>query len=150
MNLSTATTAFKGLFSVFLYLLSILISLNIYAQAPIKDSAKLGEVKGIVRDSAYNFVLSGATVAVYKDSDSSLLQFSIPNTFGEFSIKSLPVDILLRTIITHVGYRPFLQKFSIPKSRMVYDFGKINMFPKSGAVMKRWMKLLLRPLPPCV
>ncbi|HEY5393649.1 MAG TPA: hypothetical protein VIJ57_16110, partial [Hanamia sp.] len=90
-------------------------------------------MKGIVRDSTHNFVLTGATVALYKDSDSSLLQFSIPNIFGEFRIRSLPVDVKLRAIITFVGYRPFFQKFIIPKSGMVYDFGIINMFPKSGA-----------------
>ena len=103
-----------------------------YAQVPIKDSSKLGEVKGIVRDSAYNFVLNGATVAVYKDADSSLVQFSIPNTFGEFSIKSLPLETTMRAIITHVGYKPFLQKFNISKLAMVYDFGQINLFRKSG------------------
>lgn len=96
-----------------------------------KDSIKTGEIKGVIKDTAYNFVLNNATLAVYNDLDSSLLQFTIPNNFGEFSIKLLPVDKLLRLIITHVGYRPFLKKFFIPKSTPVFDFGTISMLSKS-------------------
>ena len=98
----------------------------------MKDTARSGEVKGIVKNSAYNFVMTGATIAVYTDSDSNLLQFSIPNNFGEFKLASLPVDKRLRLVITYVGYRPFFQKFMIPKSNLVYDFGTIHMFRKSG------------------
>ncbi|MEO7316259.1 MAG: hypothetical protein ABIW47_13810, partial [Ginsengibacter sp.] len=132
MKISTDSTSLQCFYRTFLFLIFSFLSLTMYAQVSIKDSSKLGEVKGIVRDSAYNFVLNGATVAVYKDADSSLVQFSIPNTFGEFSIKSLPLETTMRAIITHVGYKPFLQKFVIPKSAMVYDFGQINLFRKSG------------------
>lgn len=120
----------KLLHKVVLAVSIFLLPLSANAQQ-VKDSTKLGEIKGVVQDSAYNYVLSNATVAIYKDVDSSLLQFSIPNNFGEFSIKSLPVENMLRLIITHVGYKPLFKKFSIPKSTLSYDFGTINMFPKS-------------------
>lgn len=128
MNLIGPATAFKGLFSM----LSILISLNVCAQTPIKDTAASGEVKGIVRDSVYNFVLNGATVAVYNHTDSALLQFSIPNSFGEFHIRTLRVEKKLYVVITHVGYRSFSHQFNIRKSKMVFDFGAINMHRKTG------------------
>jgi hypothetical protein len=57
-----------------------------------------------------------------------LLQFGTPNKFGEFSIKSLPVDIPLRTIITHVGYKPFYKKLVLPASAASQDLGSINMY----------------------
>lgn len=93
----------------------------------------MGELKGIVRDSAYNFVLSTATVSVYRDADSSLLKFSIPNNFGEFSIPQLPVNERLRMIITHVGYVPLLKKVVLPRNAPVLNFGNINMRPANNA-----------------
>ncbi|MEO7047131.1 MAG: carboxypeptidase-like regulatory domain-containing protein, partial [Ferruginibacter sp.] len=132
MNLSIAAYTPKSFVSIVCTFCLFLLCSNVFAQVATKDSANSGEVKGLVRDSAYNFVLSGATVAIYKDEDSSLLEFSIPNNFGEFSIRSLPVATGLRVIITHVGYKPFLHKFNIPKPELLYDFGNINMFRKSA------------------
>lgn len=106
---------------------------NTKGQGVAKDSTTSGEIKGVVRDSAYNFVLNNATIAIYRDADSSLLQFGTPNKFGEFSIKSLPAGIWLRTIITHIGYKPFYKKLLLPTSTPVRDFGNINMYVRSDS-----------------
>lgn len=103
------------------------------ANAQVKDSANVGSARGIVWDSTFNFVLTSATVAVYRDKDTSLLQYSLPNSFGEFSIKSLPTGIVLRMDITHVGYKVLTRKFTVPKSNPEYVFGKINLLRKTDA-----------------
>ncbi|MGN6399335.1 MAG: outer membrane beta-barrel protein [Flavisolibacter sp.] len=99
--------------------------------AQVKDSINIGRAKGIVQDSAYNFVLSSATVAVYKDSDSSLVGYSLPNNFGEFTVNTLPVETKLRLIITHVGYKAFFKRFTIAKTDSLYNFDKINMLRRA-------------------
>jgi hypothetical protein len=91
----------------------------------------IGSVKGIVYDSVYNFVLTSATVAVYRDNDSNLLQYSLPNSFGEFTVKSLPVGTGLRMVVTHVGYKSLVYRFSINNTKLLYDVGKINLLRKT-------------------
>ncbi|NLR58365.1 outer membrane beta-barrel protein [Chitinophaga polysaccharea] len=85
----------------------MLLASGLYAQ----DST--GIVKGKVKDSSYNFVLSNATIAVYRLKDSSLLQFCIPNNFGEFSLPKLPLRDTLSIQITHVGYTTYEKTFVI-------------------------------------
>ncbi|HOZ98059.1 MAG TPA: outer membrane beta-barrel protein [Niabella sp.] len=93
------------------------LSPTVQAQETLPNSpVGTGQLKGKVKDSTYNFMLTSATIAVYKAADSSLLQYGLPNNFGEFSISSLPIDTPLRLIITHVGYRPLMKKFSITPS----------------------------------
>lgn len=116
------------------YCFAFLFAFFFYGQhvtAQVKDSVNMGSVKGIVHDSAFNFVLTNATVAVYRDGDSSLLQYSLPNSFGEFAIKSLPVGASLRMVITHVGYKSFSKRFSISKANPEIELGKINLFRKA-------------------
>jgi hypothetical protein len=113
------------LFSLFFSVFSFSFSV-----AQVKDSVNIGSAKGIIQDSAFNFVLTSATVAVYRDKDSSLLQYSLPNTFGEFSFGSLPVGTALRMVITHVGYKALTKTFSVSKAKPEYEFGKINLLRK--------------------
>lgn len=105
-----------------------LIFITATAAAQTKGSLINGTLKGRVKDSAYNFMLTSATVAVYKDADSSLLQFSLPNNFGEFTIQPLPLDQPLRLIITHIGYKALLKKFTIVKTQPVVDLGLLYMY----------------------
>ena len=55
------------------FLLCILL-LQTAAHAQQKDTIPLGTLHGNVMDSAYDFVLPSATVAIYKATDSSLLR----------------------------------------------------------------------------
>ena len=112
------------------------------------DSLNTGSIKGRAKDSTYNFMLTSATVAVYKDEDSSLLQFSLPNNFGEFAIHSLPLDVQMRLIITHVGYSTFLKKFSLGKEKKEMDFGLLYMHQNTdedGNVME---EVVIKAIPP--
>ncbi|WP_316846455.1 hypothetical protein [Pedobacter psychrodurus] len=91
----------------------------------------LGSIKGRVKDSTYKYVLSSATVSVYKNIDSSLLKFVLPNNFGEFSIGKLPLNIPLKLIITHVRYTPYKKIFNLHADKSTIDFDWIYMFQSS-------------------
>lgn len=87
-----------------------------YAQQT-KTAAHPGTAKGIVRDTAQNYVLKSATVSIYKASDSTLLSYQVTNNYGEFSFSNLPVDLLLKLEISHVGYMTGRKNFIIPSAK---------------------------------
>lgn len=87
----------------------------------------LGSIKGKVKDSTYKYVLSSATVSVYNNLDSNLLQFIIPNNFGEFNLQKLPLNTPLKLLITHVGYTPYRKIFNLNANRNTIDFDWIYM-----------------------
>ena len=80
-----------------------------------------GSVKGIVRDTAQNYVLKSATVSVYKAADSALLSYQVTNNYGEFNFKNLPVDVLLKLEINNVGYSTTRKNFTIPSDKNTLD-----------------------------
>jgi len=100
-----------------LFLCSIYVCLGTISVAQVKEASGTGSIKGLVKDSAYNFMLTSATIAVYKDNDSSLLQYTLPNNFGEFTVLKLPVNTPLRLIITHIGYKDYVKKFMLPADK---------------------------------
>lgn len=78
-------------------------------------------------------MLTSATVAVYRDADSSLLQFTLPNNMGEFTIKSLPFEVRLHLILTHVGYKPLYKGFVLDKNKSIIDLGLLYMHQHTDA-----------------
>jgi len=112
------------LFSLF-FIPSVLWGTNGYGQTT--DSLRNGTVKGVVTDSIYNFVLPATTVAVFRDSDSSIVKFTVPDEKGVFNISNLPVETPLHLILSHIGYKPVVKHFSISKHQPVKDFEKIEM-----------------------
>ncbi len=103
----------------------LLLTSKVNAQK--KDSTFVGNAKGIVRDSLYNFTLHSATVAIYKVKDSSLVGYSLSNNFGEFGFKELPVGVPLKIVITFIGYKSHNQLFMISALKKQTDFKNINL-----------------------
>ncbi|RXK83872.1 peptidase associated domain and porin domain-containing protein [Filimonas effusa] len=121
-------------------------SLLVFAQTD--STGNIGIVKGKAKDSVYNFMLTSATVAVYLDSDSSLIQFSLPDNFGEFTIGKLPLGKRLRLIISHVGYTTFLKKFSLSNDKKELDLGLLYLFQavqKDGNTLE---EVIVKSVPP--
>ncbi len=88
-------------------------------------------IKGIVKDSTYRFVLSSATVAVYNNSNSTLLKFSIPNKFGEFIVEKLPYKTPLKLVVTHIGYSPYQKILDINPDKSLINLDTIFMHQNS-------------------
>jgi hypothetical protein len=85
----------------------------------------IGVAKGIVRDTAQNYVLRSATVSVYKAADSSLLTYQVTNSYGEFNFKNLPVGLPLQLQISHIGYMTARKNFKIPSDKSTIDLHTI-------------------------
>ncbi|MBV8251833.1 MAG: TonB-dependent receptor [Chitinophaga sp.] len=108
------------------FLLCILL-LQTAAYAQQKDTIPLGTLHGNVLDSAYDYVLPSATIAVYKATDSSLLSFQLTDGFGDFRIAKVPVDIPLKVVVSFMGYKSAIIYTKIPLETKDRDLKKINM-----------------------
>ncbi|MEE1945802.1 outer membrane beta-barrel protein [Pedobacter sp. KR3-3] len=84
-----------------------------------------GSVKGILRDTVHKYVVKTATISVYREKDSTLLNYQLSNNYGEFNVKNLPVGMPLRLEVSHLGYTTLDQRFTIPASTNMHDFGTL-------------------------
>ena len=107
------------------FLFFSVVSTTAFSQ--VKDSSFVGMVKGVALDSAHNYVLQSATIAVYKIKDSSLISYQLSNNFGEFQFKELPVGIPLKIVISYSGYQSFNKKFIIPADKKEIDLSNLNV-----------------------
>ncbi|MFT3749344.1 MAG: outer membrane beta-barrel protein [Agriterribacter sp.] len=115
---------FKHIF----FLVSVLLVSNLIpGKAKAQDVSTLGRITGKVKDSVFNFMLPSATIAIYEYRDSSLVKFSLPNNFGEFSINSLPIHVPLRLVITHIGYLSYSKKIEFTEAKKQIDLGLVYM-----------------------
>ncbi len=60
--------------------------LFLHAHGQTADSGSVASISGTIFDSAYNFALQSATVAVYKVSDNALVRYQLTDNFGAFHI----------------------------------------------------------------
>ena len=92
-----------------------------------KDSTCNGTLVGVIQDSAHNYVMQSATLAVYRNADSALISYQLSNNFGEFSFKELPTGIELRLVASYIGYKNTYKKFTIPIKEKEIDLRRLNM-----------------------
>lgn len=98
------------------------------AQAPQKDTIKVGTVIGLARDSAHNYVLHSATMAIYKVANNELVNYQLTNNFGRFQFKEVPVGTPLYMLATHAGYQSIKKEFIISPKTKTVDLKVINMY----------------------
>ncbi|MCX2451416.1 hypothetical protein OQX61_09045 [Pedobacter sp. PLR] len=119
-----------------MYLFRILITAVLLAVTLINTKAQtinpshIGTAKGILRDTVHNYVLKSATVSIYKAADSTLLSYQISNNYGEFKFNNLPVNLLLKVEISHVGYQALSKKFTIPAAKNLLDLQTMIVKPR--------------------
>ncbi|MBV7529823.1 outer membrane beta-barrel protein [Chitinophaga sp. sic0106] len=107
--------------------LCFLVMIAVTTKAQKKDTVITGSIHGNVKDSAYDFVLPAATIAVYRAADSTLLTFQLTDGLGDFHIEKVPLDIPLKVVVTFMGYQPHIIKTTIPKAVAKLDLKVINM-----------------------
>lgn len=105
--------------------LAFLLSIACFTLSAQQGAVNPGTAKGIVRDTAQNYVLKSATVSVYKSADSTLLSYQVTNNYGEFSFKNLPVNVLLRLDVSNMGYATSRKTFTIPAGKNTIDLQTI-------------------------
>ena len=92
-----------------------------------KDTTCTGNLVGIVRDSAHNYVMQSATLAVYRIADGALVSYQLSNNFGEFDFKELSVGTRLRIVASYVGYTDVRLAFMIADTARKLDLKLLNM-----------------------
>ncbi len=110
---------------IFLFLLTFTLPAVLSAQKNI------GGIKGVIYDSLNDYALQSASISVFKNADSSVVDFQLSNTSGEFDIKNLPVKTPLYFIISHTGYQSLVKSFLLDSTVLVMDFRKISLRPKA-------------------
>ncbi len=95
-----------------------------YAQG---DSTRLLSISGIVKDSARNYLIRDATVAIYSTSDTSLIRYQLSNQIGRFKLEGLPDHKKLKIVISYAGYKPYDHIIDISGNSNTYDLGYINL-----------------------
>lgn len=91
----------------------------------VKDSAKTGAVWGVVKDSTNEFPLQSVTITAYKKSDSSIVDFQLSNTSGEFAFPSMPLTTPMIINFTYIGFKPYTRVINIDTISRQYDFKNI-------------------------
>ncbi len=95
--------------------------------AQIKDTINVGTVNGLLRDSVRNYVITTATLAIYKVIDNELVSYQLSNNYGKYQFKQMPVGIPLRIVATHIGYQPLKEEFTISPKTKVMEIRSTNM-----------------------
>ncbi|MEJ8842463.1 hypothetical protein WG954_08710 [Lacibacter sp. H375] len=92
-----------------------------------KTVGPAGTVTGLVKDSANDYALESVTVLVYKKSDSTLLNYQLTNTSGEFTFDKLPLNVSLLISLTSSGYKSFSKTIKLDSANSSYSFGTIQL-----------------------
>ncbi len=101
----------------------LLISNPLFSQSK-KDSSWIGSIHGIIWDSAHDYLLPMASVAVYS-ADTSLLTYQLSNNLGEFTLEQLPIGVKLKLVIGYVGYNNVTKIINIQESKKNIDLDSV-------------------------
>ncbi|WP_218029115.1 outer membrane beta-barrel protein [Segetibacter aerophilus] len=91
---------------------------------------KGGTVQGVAFDTLLKQPVSGATVTLLRQKDSSLVSFSLADEKGRFDISDIASGDY-RLMITHVNYRNSNKLFTVNSSNMRVDLGNVVMHNRS-------------------
>jgi hypothetical protein len=109
------------------FLTILLLLLPFVAISQEKADAAGGSVTGIVKDSANDYALESVTVLVYKKSDSTLLNYQLTNSSGEFNFQKLPLNVSLLISLTSSGYASFSKTIKLDSANTSFSFGTIQL-----------------------
>jgi hypothetical protein len=129
---------------MWLALLFILVAARASSQQK-KDSTWIGSASGIARDSAHNYALQAATVAIYNAKDSSLVSYQLCNNFGEFQFTAIPLGTPLKIVVSYVGYKSKAKYFIIPIHTKAIDLKEINLERSEDNELE---EVVVRSVPP--
>jgi hypothetical protein len=119
---------------------SFFSSLKAQDRTPVNN----GGVDGVVRDSARNFVLQSATVAVYRVKDSSLVHYQLSDIYGEFHFRNLPVGVSLKIVASFTGYHPVSRVFTIREDQRLLQLKDLNLITSA----EKLQEVVVTAIPP--
>ncbi len=105
-----------------------------------------GSIKGVIYDTVNDYALQSASVSVFKQDDSSIVEFQLSNTMGEFEIRNLPIKANLYMVITHAGYRTLVKSFLLDSLTTIHDFKKLSMLQKAENELEEVVIKVIQPV----
>lgn len=96
-----------------------------------KQDSLVAAIKGSVKDTARNYFLRSATVAVYEAENKKLISYTLTNNYGEFIVNGLPAETNLEVIVSFIGYTPFSKEFNVPANHTL-DVGLVILNKDEG------------------
>lgn len=118
--------------------------LIICSMSVLGASAQKGSITGKLTDTTGKHVLSLATVAVFKASDTSLITYRLSDPKGVFKVPGLPIDDSCRMIITHAGSAVYRKTFVLTDAAPDLDMGTIQLEP-DARMMEEVLLVAERP-----
>ena len=112
----------------------------------IAAQKNMGEIKGVIYDSINDYALQSASVSVFKRADSTVIDFQLSNTSGEFHIKSLPHSVPMYMVITHTGYRPLVKNVLIDSLTKSLDLKRVILLPRAENEMDEVIIKVVQPI----
>ncbi len=88
-----------------------------------------GTVKGHVIDTINNSPLSKASVSLLRAQDSILIKFTRAKENGYFELNDIKAGKFI-LLVSYPKYADFVDQFSIDSTKLIKDYGKINLADK--------------------
>lgn len=107
-------------------LASLFISFALFA------AAQNGSITGRVIDSSSKKPLGLATVTVFKAMDTSIVTYRLSSESGEFKVPGLPLNVLLRFIVSYSGHSAYRKEFTLTESKNQLHFDDVVLVPVSN------------------
>lgn len=111
----------------------------------ISAGQKTGSIRGVVMDTLSKQPVSGATVTLLLQKDSSLVSFTMTNSAGIFVLDNINYGDY-RLLITHVGYYNSNKYFSLTDSVRNKDFGQLAVYDRSKVLEEVVLKAEAPPV----
>jgi len=93
-------------------------------------------IKGKVIDSSLNKGLEASTVTIYKTKDSTLVNYTLSDIYGNFTLDNIPHNQELYIIINAIGYHPLYRQLKFTDSNKInkVTLYKFKMQPSTKAL----------------
>lgn len=112
---------------IFITLLFLIFLHSKTSFAQQKNISKTGKIQGLVQDTTHKYALRSATVSISLKKNSSIVNFGLTNTLGEFSFDKLPIEVPMLLTVSHVGYRQISKTFTFSESKTEIDLGTLGI-----------------------
>lgn len=88
-----------------------------------------GTIKGYVTDTINNYPLTKASVSLLRAQDSILVKFTRAKENGYFELNNIEYGKFI-LLVSYPKYADFVDQFSVDSTKIIKDYGKINLADK--------------------
>ena len=115
----------KKITALFVFVFSLILSININASELDANSPHGAEIKGIVVDNETDGPLEYATISLFNSQDSTLVTGVITDMEGAFSLNAKPGKYYI--LVQFMGYQTNTINVNVKNAKEVISLGRIIM-----------------------